>query len=59
MLGSEKRNEFPRGAGIFIGSAIGISLFALVGVTLGNLGLGIACLISGIAMGMAIEGPFD
>jgi hypothetical protein len=59
MLGSEKRNVFPRGSGYFIGAAIGISLFALVGITLGNLGLGIACLISGLAMGMAMEGPFE
>jgi hypothetical protein len=34
-------------------------LFAFVGITLNNLFLGFACLISGFAIGMALESPFE
>jgi hypothetical protein len=59
MMGWRRRTRFPKGFGYFIGVSIGISMFALVGITLNNLFLGLACLISGIAIGMAIEDPFE
>jgi hypothetical protein len=57
MMGMGKRFRFPKGFGYLLGMTIGISLFALIGITLNNLFLGFACLISGFAIGTAIESP--
>jgi hypothetical protein len=59
MMGWRRRFRFPKGFGYLIGSSIGISLFAFIGITLDNLFLGLACLISGFAIGMALESPFE
>jgi hypothetical protein len=57
MMGMGRRFRFPKGFGYLIGVSVGISLFAFIGITLNNLFLGLACLISGFAIGMAIESP--
>ena len=55
VMGVAKRYRFPKGFGYLIGVSMGISMFAFIGITLNNFFLGLACLISGIAIGMAIE----
>lgn len=55
VMGVAKRYRFPKGFGYLIGLSVGISMFAFIGVTLNNFFLGLACLISGISIGMAIE----
>ena len=57
MMGVAKRYRFPKGFGYLIGVFVGISMFAFIGITLNNFFLGLACLISGFAIGMAIESP--
>jgi hypothetical protein len=54
-MGVAKRYRFPKGFGYLIGICVGISMFTFIGITLNNLFLGFACLISGFAIGMAIE----
>jgi hypothetical protein len=55
VMGVAKRYRFPKGIGYLIGVSLGISMFAFIGITLNNFFLGLACLISGFAIGMAIE----
>lgn len=55
VMGVAKKYRFPRGFGYLIGVFVGISMFAFIGITLNNFFLGLACLISGFSIGMAIE----
>ncbi len=55
VMGVARRYKFPKGFGYLIGFSVGICMFTFIGVTLNNIFLGFACLISGISIGMAIE----
>ncbi|UCE73384.1 MAG: hypothetical protein JSV56_10165 [Methanomassiliicoccales archaeon] len=52
-----KSKSFSRGWGFILGAAVGLIMFVLIGVVMKNIPLGVACLVSGWALGIAFEGP--
>lgn len=48
-------DPLPKGAGYIIGFAIGMPMFVVFGMLMDNFALGFACLISGYAIGLALE----
>ncbi len=55
-LSKDNNKRIPRGIGYAIGTIIAITAFIVIGISLGNIPLGVAWFASGYAIGFTLEG---